>query len=104
MSWGVEVNRPHVLLWARWGVAWLLYVAVGLVVGWQLKPRPDEITFVLFLPLAVLVPYAAACLILGLLRTWLWAPVGWQRRLLGRVLAAQQRIGGRTRRPDNRLA
>lgn len=65
--------------------AWLAFVVFGLIVGWHLKPRPDEVLFVLTLPLwLVLLPYGVFCLGAAVLKV-LW-PIWLQRRalLLGR--------------------
>ena len=90
MAWRVGVRRTHVALWRRWLGLWLAFVAFGLVAGAHLKPRPDEIAFVLALPLAVVVPYAVGCLGLVALRAWLW-PLRWLRFRL----SPHQRIGKR---------
>lgn len=71
MAWGVSINRPHLALWRRLVVGWLAYVGIGLVLGAHLKPRPDEVVFVLALPVLVIVPYAIGCLAVAGLRTWL---------------------------------
>lgn len=79
MGWGISINRAHVTLWRRWAIAWAAFVAFGLVIGWRLGPRADEIAFVLALPLAVLVPWGAWCfLAAGAQALW---PVGRAWRL-----------------------
>ena len=67
MGWGITLNRTHVELWKRLAACWLVYVAVGLLLGWHLKPRLDEFLFVLLIPLAVAAPWA----ILSLAGAWL---------------------------------
>jgi hypothetical protein len=63
-NWRVTLNRPHVALWARGGVWWLTLIVMALIFG--PRARFDEVLFAtIFLPLAVLVPYAAGTLILA---------------------------------------
>lgn len=99
MAWGVSINRPHLLLWRRLAVGWLAYVGVGLVLGAALKPRPDEVAFVLTLPLVVIVPYALGCLALAGLKAYLW-PIRFQglRLILHTRLLPKQGVGTRTGR------
>lgn len=83
MAWGVRLNQDHVRLWRGYLLAWLAFVGFGLVIGAHLKPRPDEVAFMLVLPLAVLVPYASLCFVGAVLRS-LWASgAGWRRSLVG---------------------
>jgi len=70
-AWRIGLNRTHFAVWGQVLAAWLVYVAFGLVAGFALHPRMDEVLFVLFLPLAVLVPYVLLCLGLLPLRYWL---------------------------------
>jgi hypothetical protein len=102
MAWGVSLNPPHMLLLLRCAVAWGTYLAFGLVLGacYGIRPRADEFVFVAALPLAVLIPYALACLAGAALKVWLW-PVGrrhWHRRGPRFVagLRAKGRIGQRS--------
>lgn len=67
-SWGIGINWAHVAVWRRFVYLWLGYVGLGIVAGAHLGPRPDEIAFVLLLPLAVVVPYALVCLGLAALK------------------------------------
>ncbi len=99
MSWGVRLNRPHVLLWRRWLCLWLGFVAFGLAVG--PKARPDEIAFVTLLPLGVLALYAAGNLALVWLRALgqrYWWHFRWPRLLL-----RGDGSDSRTRRVERRL-
>lgn len=70
MAWKVEINRPHARLWGVYLGVWLAFVGCGLVLGAHLKPRADEVAFVLALPLAVLLPYALLCLGLAFMKSW----------------------------------
>lgn len=94
MRWGITLNKQHVELWCGFAVLWGIFVGLALVLGWHLGPRPDEVLICATLPLWVLVPYVAFCLVSVLLKAWLW-PVGraaWQRlRLVHAVV--RQRIG-----------
>ena len=67
-GWAIGINWTHVALWRRWLLAWFGLVGFALVAGAHLGPRPDEILFAVTLPLLVIVPYAAGCLVLALLR------------------------------------
>lgn len=100
MTWGFGLNWPHVTLWRRLFMAWLVFVAFGLVLGWRFGPRPDEVAFMLVLPLLVVLPYAVGCLGLAVLRL-LWASAHrrafvWRHRRL--LAQAHQRIGRRPAR------
>ncbi len=95
MGWGISINRDHVTLWRRWAVAWVAFVVCGLVFGWRLGPRADEIAFVLALPLAILVPWGAWCfLAAGAQALWPGRPTQhrWPRQKV-----ALPRNGGRER-------
>lgn len=99
MGWGITLNQHHVANCKRILIAWLGFVAFGLILGARLGPRPDEIAFMLILPLPLVALYALGCLLLGLLRI-LW-PVRrhhwsalWSRRLLAQT---HQRVGNRSR-------
>ena len=63
MRWTLHLNRPHVALIWRALQGWLLFVGLGIVVGWRYRPRLDEIAFLTILPLFVLGPYIAFCLV-----------------------------------------
>jgi hypothetical protein len=82
-----------------------------LVAGAALKPRPDEILFAVSLPLLVIVPYAAASILLALTKLWLvWlynrigifivhrANSAPQRLMLRGLLFSNVRIYSRSRR------
>lgn len=100
----LTLNKDHVAKWQRLAVAWLVFVLIGLIAGWHLKPRMDEFVFVLTLPLwAVLAPYAAWCLLAALLKSFL--PIRLQtswRRYLG--LKSNHSLRDEASRPDNRLS
>lgn len=81
-SWGIGINWAHVAVWRRFAYLWLGYVGLGLVAGAHLGPRPDEIAFVLLLPLAVVVPYGLACLGLVALKLRLVGLQHWRVRAL----------------------
>lgn len=57
----IILNSEHTtrLLW--FFKAWLVYVALLVVIGWGFKPRVDEVLFVAGLPLLFLPLYAVAC-------------------------------------------
>jgi Sec-independent protein secretion pathway component TatC len=98
MGWGITLNQHHVANCKRILIAWLGFVAFGLILGARLGPRPDEIAFMLLLPLPLIALYALGCLALGLLRL-LW-PVrrDWHTRPVLRLFAqAHQRIRDRSR-------
>ena len=69
--WKINLNQDHIHLWKKMGGLWLIYMLFGLISGWHLQPRMDEIIFVLFLPIGIIIPYALACLILVALKQ-LW--------------------------------
>ena len=93
MGWGISVNHSHVAACGRYLLAWVAFVAFGVVLGWGLNPRLDEVAFMLALPLVVLLPYAAFCLLLPWLRL---LAVGLQRatRFVGRVRLAPEGVQG----------
>lgn len=66
--WGIRINWEHVALWKRGLMGWFGLMAFALVAGAHLGPRPDEVLFVVCLPAVVLLPYAAFCAALALLR------------------------------------
>ena len=68
MGWGIGLNWTHVELWKRLAAYWLAYVAVGLLIGWHLKPRLDELLFVLCIPIVIVVPWAIVSLSLAWLK------------------------------------
>lgn len=67
----LTLNRDHVTFWKRICVAWIAFVAFGIVAGWRHGPRADEIALMLVLPLAIFIPYVALNLIVILVRA-LW--------------------------------
>lgn len=92
MAWGVELNRPHLRLWGRLAVGWALFVGFGLVAGAHLKPRADEITFMLALPLAVVIPYVLVSFVGVTIRSLWLAPrglIGFRRLGTNKRLAQQ---------------
>ena len=68
MAWRVTLNRSHVALWARWCIAWLMWVGWALILGAHLHPRWDEILFAISLPCFVLLPYMIATFILACIK------------------------------------
>ena len=70
--WRIQIDKAHVTLWLRWLKAWLALVAFALVFGWHLKPRVDEVVFMLLVPVGVVGLYALGCLAVATLKT-LWA-------------------------------
>lgn len=93
MAWTITLNKDHVRKWQRWGMAWLVYVAFGLIAGWGLKPRMDEFLFVLIVPpLAILIPYLVFCLIGAALRS-LWPIRTKGRRWMFRRIEPRNRLG-----------
>jgi len=75
--WRIQIDKQHVMLWLRWLKAWLAFVGVALVFGWHLKPRMDEVVFILLLPVPVVAVYALGCLAIAALKA-LWT-IGPQR-------------------------
>lgn len=64
----ITPNWPHIALWGRLTRFWATYVAAGLIMGWSLGPRVDEVIFVALLPLPFVVIYAVGCLVVAWLR------------------------------------
>lgn len=99
MAWGLSLNRPHVALWRRYLTGWAIFVAFVLVTGWSLSPRLDEVAFVLFLPLVILIPYVAVCLLGVYAKLWLLGlkrrAALWQARRIA-TMVANQRISPKT--------
>lgn len=73
----ITLNEQHLNAWKRLLLYWLVFVAIMLVAGWHLRPRLDEFLTVLALPLIVIVPYGAFCLIAAAIR------LSWPVRLHG---------------------
>lgn len=94
-GWAIGINWTHVALWRRWLMAWFGLVAFALVAGAHLGPRPDEILFAVTLPLLVIVPYAAGCLVLGAVRLFLRNLAGRDTLVVG--LSANEKLGKRPR-------
>lgn len=61
-SWKITLNEPHIRRVGRCLLLYAIYFVYGLVAGWHLKPRSDEIIFMVTLPLWVLLPYTVGCL------------------------------------------
>lgn len=77
-------------------MAWLAFVALGIVVGWGLKPRMDEIAFMLVVPVAIVIPYAAFCLVAVFVRSLLSSIRSENGRWIGLAsLKSSRRIGRR---------
>lgn len=97
MGWGISLNKQHIALWRGYLLAWAAFVGFVVLLGWHLKPRADEVAFVLALPLVVLIPYAAGCLVLAVVKALWPVRLDWQR-LLGRCrLIANHRLGKNAR-------
>lgn len=96
----LSLNWAHFRVWRRWTLTWLAFVGATLVLGAHLNPRLDEVMFVLFLPLIVLVPYIAVCLFAVLYKAWLW-PI-WSHGFLFGRLGALQRLHKGRRGADDR--
>lgn len=79
----IKLNHAHILIWKKMLAYWLAFVVFGLIAGWHLKPRPDEVAFMLSLPAIVVIPYGLGCLAVATLRV-LW-PVGFHRWLFSQV-------------------
>lgn len=93
MGWGITLNKTHVTQLKRALIVWLGFVACGLIFGAHLKPRPDEIAFMILLPIPFVAVYAVGCLALAILRI-LW-PIrrDWHTRPVLRLFSqAHQRI------------
>jgi hypothetical protein len=87
-EWRVGLNRSHFILCARVGVWWLTLV-MALVFG--PRPRIDELLFGIFLPLVVLVPYAAVTFVVAWLRVLLLpAPRPWRAETFHEAREEQQ--------------
>lgn len=86
MAVKITLNRPHMFKWLRWLYAWFVYVIIALIAGWHLKPRPDEIQFVVLLPLVVIVPWAILSLLAAVCQS-LW-PKRFEGRLRSRRIAS----------------
>lgn len=65
----IKLNWTHVRLWRGYFLGWLAFVAFGVVIGWRLNPRSDEIAFMLAIPFLVVVPYAALCLLIAVAKS-----------------------------------
>jgi hypothetical protein len=72
----VSLNYSHMLVWRRYLVGWAAFVAFGIVAGWHLHPRLDEVVFMIALPLWIIVPYAVISLVAAMVRAWLWPTPG----------------------------
>lgn len=77
MGWKISLNTEHIRIWKRMLLYWLAFVVMGLITGWHLKPRPDEILFVLSMPAFIVIPYGLWCFAVAVARL-LW-PVGFDR-------------------------
>jgi len=101
MRWKVRLNQDHIKLWTHWAKIWLVYVSVIFVLGIRLHPRLDEVVFVTFLPLLVLVPYIALTFVMAATRLLLarvdGTNVRWSAFLVHRRLRAKNGI---QKRPD----
>ncbi len=65
MAWQLGLNRPHLYLWRRWLIQWLVFVALLVLLGWSRGPRPDEVLWVLLVPpLVVLAGWGLVSLVL----------------------------------------
>lgn len=87
--WKITLNEPHLRKVGYYLLLYAIYFVYGLIAGWHLKPRADEIIFMLTLPLWILVPYTIGCLAVVAVKA-LWPvrtePGAWRwrrRRLTG---------------------
>jgi len=87
----IKLNWPHIRKWseALYGFA-VLYVG-ALIFGWHLGPRADELIFCASLPLFVIIPYAALCLVVVLVKS---LAIGLQSRVRARRFRRREVIGG----------
>lgn len=98
----ITVNEPHVVALKRALAGWLAFVGFGLIVGASKNPRPDEILFMITLPLIVIIPYAIWSVAIAALRVY-W-PVSWQWPIGLGLLRPDQCIRHDTRtKPERRL-
>lgn len=96
-SWRVTLNRPHLALWAQFGMWWLALIVLALIFG--PRARSDELYFaIVTVPLTLLVPYAVGTLILAWTKTLLLPRLLRSRR----DLVANHRLRDRRGRADNR--
>ncbi len=97
----ISVNREPLKRLGRLLYMWMCYVALALILGFSLHPRPDEILFVSTLPLWVLVPYALFCLVGACIKSWL---IRFQRWPIGLGLIRNHRIQARGSARNDRFA
>lgn len=72
MDLRIGLNKTQVATCRRLLILWGGFVAFGLILGASLKPRPDEIAFMVLLPLPAIILYAVISLIAATLRVLLW--------------------------------
>lgn len=99
MGWAISLNRAHVSGLKKALGLWLGFVGFGLIAGAALGPRPDEIAFMVMLPLPFIAAYAAYCLGLAILKALLWPVRDGHRTtpLNSRLAERHGRIGNRSR-------
>lgn len=68
MQWAISLNPQHVAGLKKALGLWLGFVAFGLVLGAGLGPRPDEIAFMVLLPLPFVAAYATWCFLVACLK------------------------------------
>ena len=105
----VDLNWAHVQTWQRFLGWWVAYIGFVLVAGWVrgITPRPDELAFVLCVPLLVAVPWALLNLAVAYIALRLIpAARGWreQRRRLPRNGSDQGPDAARAGLDDKALA
>lgn len=97
----ISLNPSHVKLWGRYAYYFALYLVGCFLFGPH--ARPDEVLFVVTLPLWFLVPYIVFCFMSALIKSWLIR----HHRGLGGVevgFMPDVRIQQRGRAPDHRFA
>lgn len=84
----IKLNRDHLRLWGYFAYIFALYYVIGLIAGFAtgIRPRPDEMLFIASLPLFVVVPYVAFCLIAAFVKSWLVGTQGLLRWTRGRLI------------------
>src|SRR5690242_10883281 len=108
MATKVKLNWGHVRIWQQLAGFWLSYVALLVLVGWHLKPRIEEVLFVLFVPpLFVVGAWAVVNIASTTLALWLAFLVrggAQKRRRLSRDGRDEGADAGQARLQDQALA
>lgn len=96
----ITLNPSHLKLWGKYACYFGFYLLMCFILGPH--ARPDEVVFVVTLPLWFLVPYIAFCFVVALIKSWLIR--GHHRRRTVEIgLMPDVRIEARNRRSDKRL-